>query len=111
VTETSIEAEPMMPNPMYLALQRLRNAVAAAEPGLCGALESAVSTMAAGSAWTGSGAATDFATELEGKHSSLPGLVGAILSDIDAKLGGMQREVPASQAHGLRQLMRRDGYW
>ncbi len=111
MTETEVEAEPMVPNPHYLALQRLHSDVAAAEPELCGALDSAVSTMAAGAAWTGSGAATDFATELEGRHSSLPGLVGRILADIEAKLGGMPREVPASQAQGMRQIMRGDGYW
>jgi hypothetical protein len=111
VTETGVEAEPLVPNPLYLALQRLRNAVASAELELCSALAPAVSTMAAGTAWKGPGAATDFATELEGRHTSLPGLVGAILADIDAKLAGMEREIPASQARGIRQVMRVDGYY
>lgn len=103
------EPEPMVPNPMYLALQRLRGDVAEAEPELSGALRSAVTTMAAGTAWKGATAATNFATELEGRHSSVPGLVDAILADIDAELGGMRREIPASEAQGMRQIMRMDG--
>lgn len=101
--------EPQVPNPMYVALQRLRGDVAAAGPELAGALRSAVTTMAAGTAWKGATAATDFSTELEGRHTSVPRLVDAILADIDAELGGMRPEVSASEAQGMRQIMRAEG--
>lgn len=103
------EDAPMVPNPFYAELQRLREQVSTAAPDITGALDDPTRNMVDGEAWRGTGPAEAFEAELTGRKSRLGTLVQAVLDQIDAKLATTDEMVPATVAHSYHNALRVEG--
>ena len=103
------EDAPMVPNPFYAELQRLREQVSTAAPDITGALDDPTRNMVDGEAWTGTGPAEAFAQELTGRKSRLGTLVQDVLEQIDAKLANTDEMVPATVARSYQNALRVEG--